>query len=72
MRLAISVRIQDPLDFFRQSLMPPPAGAGFGVGAGKRNKESRGGKKDSAKENTKEKKSVHSQHRQERKINVES
>lgn len=56
MRLAISVRIQDPLDFFRQSLMPPPAEAGFGVDAGKRNKESRGGKKTVRKKTLKKKK----------------
>lgn len=56
MRLAISVRIQDPLDFFRQSLVPPPAGAGFGVDAGKRNKESRGGKKTVRKKTLKKKK----------------
>lgn len=45
MRLATSVRIQDPLGFFLQSLLPPPAEAGFGVDAGKRNKESRGGER---------------------------
>lgn len=31
MRLATSVRIQDPLGFLLQSLMPPLAEAGLGV-----------------------------------------
>lgn len=73
MRLATSVRIQDPLGFLLQSLMPPLAEAGLGGrgDAGKGNKESRGGKK-TVQRKTLKKKSVHSQHRQERKINVES